>query len=124
MTGERILVVEDDPDLRELLEFIFDREGYETVVFDHGGEAWSHLETTEELPECIVLDLFVPGADGMEILERRAEAKSIREIPVVVLTGWDSEDTVSKVFDRGADDFITKPFSANELLVRVRRLLR
>ena len=118
-----ILIVEDDPDLQPLLEFTFETEGCEVLTFDEGGTAWEYLES-EALPDCIVLDLLMPGVDGMEFLARRENSDRVRDVPVVVLTAWESEEVVTKVFDLDADDYITKPFSPTELLARVNRILK
>lgn len=122
MSAETVLLVEDEPDLLAFLEFTFEKAGYETIAFDEGTAAWTYLE--ENTPDCMVLDLLMPGIDGMEILHRRSESDRISGIPVLVLTGSDSETSVMKAFDRGADEYLTKPFSPEELLVRTRRLLR
>ena len=123
MNERTILIVEDDPDLRPLLEFTFENEGYDTVSFGDGSDAWEYLETTEA-PDCLVLDLMMPGLDGMGILRRRANDDTLGSVPAIVLTASESERSVEEAFDRGADDYITKPFSPKELLVRTRRLLR
>jgi DNA-binding response OmpR family regulator len=117
-----LLVVEDDIDLQSLLEYTFENRGFEVTAFDSGADAWGYLESGHE-PTCIVLDLMMPGVDGMDILRRYEESAALGEIPVVVLTAWESEDTVEKAFSHGADDYVTKPFSPNELVVRIRRLL-
>lgn len=119
---DKILVVEDDQDLQPLLEYTFENKGFEVVTFDNGKDALEYL-TDGGRPACIVLDLMMPGIDGLDVLERRAENDKLASIPVIVLTGWDADDAVEKAFERGADDYITKPFSPNELVVRVRRLI-
>ena len=121
MTRE-VMVVEDDADLQPLLAFTFENKGYEVSVFSGGEDALEYLNAGNR-PDCIVLDLMMPGIDGLDVLEARAETE-FADIPVIVLTAWDAEDTVERAFDRGADDYITKPFSPNELVVRVRRLFR
>jgi len=121
--SDEILVVEDDQDLLPLLEYTFENKGFEVTAFDNGGDALEYLEGGGR-PACVVLDLMMPGIDGLDILERRGEHEELAAIPVIVLTGWDADEAVEKAFDRGADDYITKPFSPNELVVRVQRLLR
>lgn len=120
----RVMVVEDDLDLQPLLEFTFEKDGYEVLGFTGGADAWEYLEAGDDLPACLVLDLMMPGIDGMKVLHRMQDDDELSKIPTVVLTAWDSEETVTKAFDLGADDYVTKPFSPNELSVRVRRLLR
>jgi DNA-binding response OmpR family regulator len=120
--AEELLIVEDDLDLQSLLEHTFENEGFDVVTFDNGSEGWEYLESGN-VPTCIVLDLMMPGVDGMDVLRRYEAAEDLHEIPIIVLTAWESEETVEKAFDRGADDYVTKPFSPNELVVRIRRLL-
>jgi len=120
--AEEVLIVEDDLDLQSLLEHTFENEQFDVVTFDNGADAWEYLESGN-VPTCVVLDLMMPGVDGMDVLRRYDAADDLPEIPIVVLTAWESEDTVETAFDRGADDYVTKPFSPNELVVRVRRLL-
>jgi len=120
--AEEVLIVEDDLDLQSLLEHTFENERFDVVTFDNGADAWEYLESGN-VPTCVVLDLMMPGVDGMDVLRRYDAADDLPEIPIVVLTAWESEDTVETAFDRGADDYVTKPFSPNELVVRVRRLL-
>jgi DNA-binding response OmpR family regulator len=120
--AEELLIVEDDLDLQSLLEHTFENEGFDVVTFDNGADGWEYLESGN-VPTCIVLDLMMPGVDGMDVLRRYEAAEDLPEIPIVVLTAWESDETVEKAFDRGADDYVTKPFSPNELVVRIRRLL-
>jgi len=120
--AEEILVVEDDVDLQSLLEYTFENEGFDVTGYDNGAEAWEYLEGGGH-PSAIILDLMMPGVDGMDILRRYEESEDLADIPIVVLTAWESEDTVEEAFDRGADDYVTKPFSPNELVVRVNRLM-
>jgi DNA-binding response OmpR family regulator len=120
--ADEILVVEDDTDVQPLLTYTFEKEGYEVTAYDDGEPALSYLEEGAR-PVCIILDLMMPGIDGLEVLERRKDIEGVEDIPVIVLTGWDADEAVEQAFDRGAEDYITKPFSPNELLMRVQRLL-
>lgn len=122
MTGTTVMIIEDDPDLLPLLEYLFEREGYETAVFETGDAAWNALEDGA-LPDCILLDLLIPGVDGFELLKRQRNSEQHQSIPVVVLTDIESEQALTKAFDRGADDYVFKPFNSTELLLRVKRLL-
>lgn len=119
-----ILVVEDDADLQSLLTFTLENEGFEVETVDDGGEALDYLNSAEREPICIVLDLLMPGIDGMDVLEQRSQSASLSSIPTIVLTGRDAEDVVEQAFDQGADDYVTKPFSPNELVARIERLLK
>ena len=120
MTDE-ILIVEDDPDLRALLEHTFESEGFEIESRDGGAGALSYIEN-EGRPSCVLLDLRMPGVSGLEVLERRADSEVFSAIPVVVLTGMDG-DAVDRAFEYGADDYVLKPFSPDELVTKIRELL-
>jgi len=122
MTENTVMIVEDDSDLLPFLEYIFEREGHETLLFETGDTAWEYLEEGD-LPDCILLDLLTPGIDGFELLRRQRNAKWLQSIPVVVLTDVESEQALTKAFNLGADEYIFKPFNSTDLLFRVNRLL-
>jgi len=124
MSEKLILIAEDDADLQPLLVFTFESNGYETRTFDNGEEAWAFLESSERRPTAMVSDVMMPDVGGLELLRRCADDPDLAEIPTVVLTALDAEDHVEEAFDAGADDYLTKPFSPNELVTRVERLLR
>ena len=121
MTDE-ILIVEDDPDLRALLEYTFESEGFEIESREGGAGALSYVEEGGR-PSCVLLDLRMPGVSGFDVLAERADDEAFAAIPVIVLTGIDSDGTVERAFDRGADDYVLKPFSPNELVTKVRQVL-
>jgi len=117
--GRRILVVEDDPDVRHLLLRLLEREAYEVV------EATDALSAMEQLgrgdPDLVLLDVGLPGVDGMELLGR---IRGRGDVPVIMLTGRAGEDDRIAGLRGGADDYVSKPFSAGELLARVESVLR
>ena len=115
-----ILVVEDDPIIRQTVEYALKRAGFSVHAVADGGAA---LETAARVqPDLVLLDLMLPGMDGYEIAERlRAEDK---ETAIVMVTALDTERDKVRGLDAGADDYITKPFSMEELLARVRANLR
>jgi DNA-binding response OmpR family regulator len=117
--GGRILLVEDDEDIVDVLRRTLRAEGYEVRSAGDGQEA---LEAFPEFaPDLLVLDLGLPGMDGMEVCDRVRETS---EVPILMLTARaDAEDRVSGL-DSGADDYLTKPFDRAELLARIRALLR
>lgn len=123
MAEQTILIVQDDPDLHPLLEYVFEREGYETLAFERGDTAWEYLEDGG-LPDCILLDLLVPGIDGFELLKRQRGSERVQPVPVVVLTDFKSEHSLTKALDLGADDYILEPFTATDLVLRVQRALQ
>ena len=115
-----ILVVEDDPIIRQTVEYALKRAGFSVHAVADGGDA---LETAARVqPDLVLLDLMLPGMDGYEIAERlRADDK---ETAIVMVTALDTERDKVRGLDAGADDYITKPFSMEELLARVRANLR
>jgi DNA-binding response OmpR family regulator len=122
MRKETLLVVEDDPDIVELLRYNLEREGYRVLVATDGerglGDAGRHQ------PDLVLLDLMLPGLDGLEVLKRMRGQEGTRGIPVLVLTAKSEETDVVLGLEMGADDYLTKPFSPRELVARVRALLR
>ena len=117
----RILIIEDEPDAVELLQFSLGASGYQTLSANDG---WAGVQIAErERPDLILLDLMLPELDGMAVCEilRRKESTSI--IPIIMLTACATEDARVLGLESGADDYLTKPFSQRELLVRIRRLL-
>jgi DNA-binding response OmpR family regulator len=112
-----VLVVDDEPIVREVVVSYFRREGYRTLEAGDGDSARRRLE--EEPPNLVVLDLMLPGTDGLELC-RWIRARS--ELPVIMLTA--RGDEADRIVASGADDYVTKPFSPRELAARVRTVLR
>lgn len=115
----KILIVDDDPKVVQLLRANLTIEGYEVNTAQDGAEGLELLES--ELPDLAILDLVMPKMDGYELTRRIREFSSV---PIIILTARSSELEIVQGFDVGADDYLTKPFSVNELLVRVRAVLR
>ena len=118
----RILVVEDEEVLAELLEYNLRMEGFVVRVATDGDEALARLE--EEPPDLVILDWMLPGTSGIEICRQIRSHHETREVPVIMLTARGEEHDRIRGLDTGADDYITKPFSLPELIARVRALLR
>lgn len=119
MTEARLLVVDDDPKIRRLLQSQLTSHGYAVEAVGSGPEAVSSVEVNE--PQLVVLDLELPGMDGIEV------CKCLREwstVPVVLLTANDGVEVKISALDAGADDYLTKPFHIGELLARIRTVLR
>ena len=117
----KILVVDDEPAVRESLRRALELEGYEIELAGDGSEALYRLEANGE-PDAVILDVLMPGLDGLEVCKRLRRAGS--RLPVLMLTARDEvEDRVAGL-DAGADDYVTKPFALEELLARLRALLR
>jgi two-component system, OmpR family, alkaline phosphatase synthesis response regulator PhoP len=118
----KILVVEDDPAVRDVVEHALSREGMETATVENGEEALERLRG--EPFDLVVLDVMLPGIDGISVCrELRADGEN-GDIPVVMLTARDDEINVVVGLEVGADDYVTKPFSPRELVSRVRAHLR
>jgi len=117
-----ILVVEDEKDIRELVRFHMEQEGYAVREADSGEKALAQIAS--ERPALVVLDLMLPGADGLEVCRRLREVEATRSLPVIVLTAKAAEVDRVLGLELGADDYVTKPFSPRELLARVRAVLR
>ena len=118
----KILVVDDERAVRESLRRALELEGYEIALADDGNEALATLGRDEPLPDAVILDVLMPGLDGLEVC-RRLRAKG-NHIPVLMLTARDEVENRVAGLDAGADDYVTKPFALEELLARVRALLR
>lgn len=117
----RILIVEDDQDINHLLCRILRTEGYEVISAYSGSEGKLRLE--QDIPDLILLDLMLPGINGLEITEYvRKERKS--DVPIIVLSAKTALEDKVDLISLGADDYITKPFEPKELLVRVMAMLR
>lgn len=122
MSGARLLVVEDDPALAELLEFRFAAEGYDVSITDDGDEAL--LLAAEAPPDVVILDWMINGTSGLEVCRRLRRDKATRHVPIVMLTARGAEDDRIRGLETGADDYVTKPFSPRELLARIQAILR
>ncbi len=122
MSDELILVVEDEEDIQELLEYTLVNAGYRVDVTERGEEALTLVD--EHPPSLMVLDLMLPGLDGLEVCRRLKGSDLTRELPVIVLTAKGEEEDVIAGFEAGADDYITKPFSPKVLAARVAAVLR
>lgn len=122
MTAPRLLLVEDDPALAELLEFRFRNEGYQVRATPDGDEAL--LLAQEEVPDLVVLDWMIEGTSGIEVCRRLRKDKATAHVPILMLTARGAEDDKIRGLDTGADDYLTKPFSPRELLARVNAILR
>ena len=122
MPKETILVVDDEKDIRDLVSFNLEKNGYRTSCVASGEEALVKART--HLPDLIVLDLMLPGVDGFDVCRRLKSDAATARIPVLMLTARSEEADVVAGLELGADDYVTKPFSPRVLLARVRTLLR
>lgn len=122
MSGEKILIVDDEEDILELVAYNLKREGYQTVSAVSGEEALKKCRS--ETPDLIVLDLMLPGIDGLQVMKTLREDSVTKDIPTVMLTAKGDEADIVTGLELGADDYISKPFSPRVLLARVRAVLR
>jgi two-component system alkaline phosphatase synthesis response regulator PhoP len=122
MAKEKILVVDDEEDILELLRFNLSREGYQVSCALTAEKALSLVQS--EAPDLIVLDLMLPGIDGLEVARQLKNDPATKNIPIVMLTAKGEEADIVTGLELGADDYITKPFSPRILLARVRAVLR
>ena len=119
---ERILAVEDDEDILELIQYNLRKEGYRVTGVTTGEEALDEVRLS--VPDLMVLDLMLPGIDGLDVCKRlRADPKT-HAVPIVMLTAKGEESDIVIGLELGADDYITKPFSPRVLVARVRAVLR
>jgi phosphate regulon transcriptional regulator PhoB len=121
-TGYRVLVVEDEQDVAELLRYNMAKEGYDVVLAANGTEALRRAR--EVKPEVILLDIMVPQLNGWEVCRRLKQDPETRAIPVIMVTGRVEEGDKVLGFEMGADDYVTKPFSPRELIARIRAAVR
>ena len=117
-----ILVVDDEEDLLELVRYTLSKDGHVITCAGTGEDALKAAR--KQPPDLIVLDLMLPGIDGMEVCRRLKGDSKTRDIPIIMLTAKTEESDVISGLDRGADDYITKPFSPRVLAARVKSLLR
>lgn len=122
MSKEKILVVEDEEDILELLTFNLEKEGYQVTGAGAGEEGLRAAGRVQ--PDLIILDLMLPGADGLEVCRRLKNDHKTAHIPIVMLTAKSEESDIVTGLELGADDYVTKPFSPRVLIARVRSVLR
>ena len=117
----RLMIVEDDEPLVELLRYNFEAAGYEVETVMHGDEAEARLK--EAVPDLLILDWMLPGLSGIELCRRLRQRPVTQKLPLIMLTARGEEPDRVRGFDTGADDYVVKPFSVNELVARAGRLL-
>lgn len=118
----KIYCVEDDENIRELIVYALNSNGYAAFGFEESKEFYSALKAS--LPDLILLDIMLPGEDGLQILEKLRNSHETMEIPIIIISAKAAEFDKVKGLDLGADDYITKPFGVMELISRIKALLR
>jgi two-component system, OmpR family, phosphate regulon response regulator PhoB len=122
MTIPRILAVDDEPAVGEMLRFILEQDGFQIDYAENATQAISQIKKNP--PDLILLDWMLPGMSGIELAERLKKDHETKLIPIIMLTAKGEEDDKVSGLDIGAEDYVTKPFSARELLARIRTILR
>src|SRR5262245_41832773 len=122
MAKESILIVEDDPDIVELVQYNLEREGFK-VWAANDGEAGLR-EAASRKPSLILLDIMLPGMEGLEVCRRLKQIDVTKDTPLMMVTAKGEESDVVVGLEMGADDYVAKPFSPRELIARIRAILR
>ena len=120
--ASRILVVEDEVAIRDMLCFVLEQHGYESIEADNYQKALQQLQ--EPYPDLILLDWMFPGGSGIKLLQYLKQDEILRQIPVVMLTARGEEEDKVRGLESGADDYVTKPFSPKVLMARLKAVLR
>ena len=119
---KRILIVEDEPAIRDMVAFALRKGGHEPVHAADGREAAAAI--AEKVPDLILLDWMLPGASGLELARRWRREELTRDVPIIMLTARGEENDRVSGLESGIDDYVVKPFSARELLARIKAVLR
>ena len=119
---ERVLIVDDDPDIQKLVSYNLTQAGYQVVAAASGLEALNAAQ--DQTPDLIVLDIMLPDLDGLEVCRRLRRQEKTRRIPIIMLTARTQEVDRVVGFELGADDYVMKPFSPRELVLRIKSIFR
>jgi two-component system phosphate regulon response regulator PhoB len=122
MARNRVFVVEDEPDIAEVLEYNLQKEGYEVEIAHRGDTALEAIR--RDPPDLLILDLMLPGLDGLELTRALRRQSQTSQVPILMLTAKGDEVDRIVGFELGADDYIAKPFSPREVVLRVKAVLR
>jgi two-component system alkaline phosphatase synthesis response regulator PhoP len=122
MSSEKVLVVDDEENIRELVKYNLEREGYRVTTVGSGEEALQQVVSNQ--PDLIILDLMLPGIDGLDVCRKLKNNSKTTHIPIVMLTVKGEESDIVIGLELGADDYIAKPFSPKVLLARIKAVLR
>ena len=120
--SQKIYIVEDEPDIRDTLKYNFSNEGFKVFTSPDGEEALSNIKKV--LPDVLILDLMLPGVSGLDVCKSIRADDDIRDMSIIMLTAKGEEIDRVIGFELGADDYVTKPFSVRELILRVKVLLK
>ena len=122
MNRNKIVVIEDEPDIVEVVSYNLRREGYNVLTADRGDEGLNLIRN--QSPHLVILDLMLPGMDGLSICQQMKSDPIVRDIPIIIISAKGEESDVVIGLELGADDYLAKPFGPRELLARVKAVLR
>ncbi len=122
MTRKKIVVIEDEPDIVEVISYNLKNEGYRVLSVDRGDEGINLIR--DQSPSLVILDLMLPGLDGLSVCQQLKSDPIVRDIPIIITSAKSEESDIVIGLELGADDYLTKPFSPRELLARVKAVLR
>jgi len=122
MGSERILIIEDDMEIQEMLKYALAQEGWKLIMVETGEEGLEYL--LKEGADCVVLDIMLPGMDGFKILKKIRADESFKNLPVIMCTARGEEADIVRGLETGADDYVVKPYSPKVLAARIRVVLR
>ena len=122
MNRNKIVIIEDEPDIVEVLTYNLKREGFNVVSVERGDEGLNAVRN--QSPNLVILDLMLPGIDGLSLCQQMKSDPLIKEIPIIIISAKGEESDVVIGLELGADDYLPKPFSPRELLARVKAVLR
>ena len=120
--AKRILLVEDEAPIRDMLKFVLEQSGYDTVEAEDFNVALERI--VEPYPDLILLDWMLPGGSGVQLAKKLKSHEYTRDIPIIMLTARGEEEDKVRGLEAGADDYVTKPFSPKELIARVKAVIR
>lgn len=120
--SRRILIVEDETPIREMLLFVLEQKGYETIEAENYKDALDKV--VEPYPDLILLDWMLPGGSGIQLAKQLKSNEFTRQIPIIMLTARGEEEDKVRGLEVGADDYVTKPFSPKELMARIKAVMR
>ena len=119
MTKQKILIADDEAQIREILRIYFEKEGFEVIEAEDGAAAI--LKVQSEKPDILLLDIMMPVLDGIEVCK---QVRKMTDLPIIMVTAKDEDDDRIAGLEIGADDYITKPFNSREVVARVKAVLR
>jgi two-component system, OmpR family, alkaline phosphatase synthesis response regulator PhoP len=122
LMSKKILVVEDEPEIAQLVTYYLEKEGFRTITAQNGFEALKKVK--EDKPNLVVLDLMLPQLDGLEVCKRLRSTPNTAMLPIIMLTAKAEESDTIVGLELGADDYVTKPFSPKTLVARIKSLFR